>query len=845
MADTGKPALKPISQLKTAADLSRKLDSLRKARMAADKETRLNIAFYRGNQYATWNPHINRGRGGIQTLPTEDGEKPRYRVRIVANQIVVGIQSLVSKLIKTKPIWSATPGTPGDKAVKAAQCAEELLESWWASLNLGSKYQEALIWSLLGANGYWYTTWDKYAAKSMKFLMDPKGQPITDDGLEAEFRAQLQQAGIDPALFERVAYMGEVKVEVMSPMDVYGDPGAKSAEEWKWCILRFHLEPDEIKVRWPKAPDLKPDAIPMGPEMAAMGGHNQADPTLKAVYCMYVLPSPTVPKGRYVCFVEDPDTILEDTDWPFPVRMLPVHQFKGIRVPGGAENEAIVTHVRPLQKQLNRLLSQIVEYTNMVIKPRVWAPVNSLRQRLTTEPGAVYEYTPVGNMRPEIEQLPSIPPYVFEFLNDVGARIRDLFGLTEVTEGQLPPNLEAADAIDLLQEMATDRFAPAIMDNEATLARAGTFLLGLAQAYYEEPRLLQIQGLGGSTAVKEFSKADIAGEMTVKVEAGSSMPRSRAARRQQIEKWVEMGLITPQRAWKYYDIADVKDLALQFQLDEDHALREHEKMIQGVPLNPEAVQQAMKAVSQGINPDTGQPLVDPNTGQQTADPQEILQRAALKPYLAEDMQVHLEKHGDYIKSIEFDSLDPEVRQRFLTHYEITLNTWRTLPQLGQPDAPKVTLQLRGSVGPTTAAEILKRGGVPEADPMTIANEPPLETMITDSIDKPDADADGPGREANHLSNVASALVTAQIANADAQQKNAHQQDAHEQAQTHDATNHQIQAAQAAQKMRHAEELHQIALQTAHANAKAAEKRANAPVSKPGGSTGRPKKPQGK
>lgn len=124
MADDQTPGLKPVSKLKTAADLSRKLDSLRKARQRAEKDWRLNLAFYRGDQYAQWNPHLNKGRGGIQQVPTEDGEKPRYRVRIVANMIVLGVQSLVSKLLKSKPIWSATPGTPGNKAVKASQAAE-------------------------------------------------------------------------------------------------------------------------------------------------------------------------------------------------------------------------------------------------------------------------------------------------------------------------------------------------------------------------------------------------------------------------------------------------------------------------------------------------------------------------------------------------------------------------------------------------------------------------------------------------------------------------------------------------------------------------------------------------
>ena len=497
-------------------------------------------------------------------------------------------------------------------------------------------------------------------------------------------------------------------------------------------------------------------------------GTVNGEPTVKAVYFAYFLPTPTIPKGRIVTFIEDPDEILEDGAWTLPCQMLPVVQFKGISVPGGTDQEAIVTHARPLQKQFNRLLSQITMYTNLTLQPRVWAPMNSLKQRLTTEAGAVMEYTPMGNFKPEVEQLPSLPPYVFEFLRELGARLRDIFGLTEVTEGQLPPNLEAADAIDMLQDMAIDRFAPTIQENETALARAGQFLLEVAQKKYIEPRMLQIPGFGGAMKVREFTQADFGGSITVRVEAGSSIPRSRAARRQQIEKWIEQGIIDPRRAWKHYDIADVKDIAAKWALDEEHALREHDKIIRGIPLNPEAMQNAMMAVNQGINPETGQPLQDPNE----AIP--ILEKAAMTPGIADNDMVHDEIHSDYVKSQEFEMHSPDVRRRFLMHLQLTKQ--RMAQNAPQPEgqAPRVSLGLKGTVGPTAAAEILQKAGV-NIDPQTMATEPPLETWVTDSVDKPDADHGAPGMEADQLSSAAQAMLAIDVANAQAQQKQ--QQDA--------------------------------------------------------------------
>src|SRR6266581_3100216 len=298
MADTNEnpaqgPAATASSKLTTAKDLCAKLDSIRSARSMREKDWKLNLAFYEGRQYSYWNPSAKR----IETLPTEDGEKPRYRVRIVANMIVLGVQSVISKLIKTKPMFGASPGAPGDHNVKAAQFAEDLLTDWWDRLDLGSKYEEALIWAQLAENGYWKLSWDPFAAKEARYLTNPQdGQPIVDQALADEFRVQLQQRGLEASDFEKVVYQGDVRVEVMSPFDIYLDPAAKDSRDAKWAICAHHLEPEEIAVRYPKAKEmnLTPDKVASQPSVAlpTYGTDSAITPTLKTVYIGYFKRTP-------------------------------------------------------------------------------------------------------------------------------------------------------------------------------------------------------------------------------------------------------------------------------------------------------------------------------------------------------------------------------------------------------------------------------------------------------------------------------------------------------------------------------------------------------------------------
>lgn len=743
---------KSPTQLKTADELAERLRSLKNARGSMENQWKLNLAFYKGRQYV----YINKSMGELRALPTDEGEKPRYRVRMTSNQIIVGSHSLLAKFTKTKPVITASPGSASQGDFKAAQMAERLVEFWWEDFALDDRLEEALLWSIIAGQGYWKISWDPYASKQMRFTLDPEGQPIVDDKIKEYFEAQMAQMGVP--LQEKVVNLGDIKVEAMSPFDVYLDPGAKTFDECKFAICVHTMSKEEIKERWKV--DVEPDAAPAEPD--SILSFNQGVPQehiVKHVYFGYFLPGAGNPNGRYVVWIESPNQILEDTKWPYPINKLPLVKFPGLRTPGAVYDGSYVEQAIPLQKELNRTLSQLIEYKNLTVKPRVWAPTGSLRQRITTEPGAVYEYNPVAGLKPEVEKLPTIPPYVFEHLEQISGRLKEIFALTEVSEGSVPPNVEAGIAIDLLQELSADRLAPTIKLIEKQLARAGQIMLSMAQTYYHEARLLHIRGTGGASQVKKFSKADIAGNVTISVETGSGLPRTRAGRQAQIERWISSGIIPPDKAWKYIDMADLKGLAAQFQADEEQANRELDKLLSGAPINPEAVQEAMGAVNQGINPETGEPLESPEQAQ------DLLFRASLKPKVGENYDVHLDVLGLFMKGVEFEALPIDVRQRVIMHFQLTQEARGMLPVQTEPGKLNTNLQIKATLGPTAASKILNQQGV-QVSPNEMA-EPPLETWVSDSVDKPDADASGPGQEANQLSQAAKIMIESDAKIADA------------------------------------------------------------------------------
>ena len=723
--------LSSVKQLKDPDKLVEKLHQLQRARQRLDRDWKLNVSFYRGNQWV-W---FNKFNGRVETLPSTDtGELPRWRVRLTSNQILPGVQAYIAMLTKTKPVITATPDSGSDRDLKASQMADALFEHWWTDFHLKAKLQEALLWSVLTSAGYWFIRWDPHAGKSMTFMVGPDGQPILNPELADIYRNQLQEqaqmAGIDPQAiiqkYQKTYYMGDIDVCVRGEPHIFRDPAAVSFEDAEWIFVEEFISPDELQAKY--GVTMQPDSVAPDYEVPLPFTNVASAPekVVKKVYCGYFKPSAALPKGRYVVFCENPNKILYDGPWPFPFNDLPLVRFAGPRVPGSSVDEALVTHARPYQKLMNAVLSKIVEHVYLTVRPQMIAPVGSLRQRLTNEPGAVFEFQPMGGggqaLVPQWREMPNLPPYVFTFLEDIQGRCDRLFNLQQINQGTPPPNVEAGIAIDLLQEASSDQVAPIVQQIEDSLARAGNLMAKLAKKYYTEPRLLKVIGAGGIAKVRQFQGADIDGGFSFHAEAGSGLPRTRAGRQARIESLAQMGLIQPQQMWKYLDVGDLKGLAQQLAVDEEQADREHEYLKEGRPLNNITLAQAQSAIQAGANPETGQPL------QPGDDIQQILLEAALQPKLQENLQVHLFKHAQWMNSPDFESLPFEVQQNAFTHYQETIQRLYSIPQIPEPQPVRTSLSLKATVDPQTAAQILDRSGVPEVSADNLV-QAPLDTDV--------------------------------------------------------------------------------------------------------------------
>ncbi len=720
------------------------LDKLKKARSSLERQWRINLSFYKGQQWVFFNP----GTGQLENLPTLEGEKARFRVRITSNHILRASSSLLALLTKSKPVIYAIPSSTDASAIRSAELAEHLVEYWWDQFKLKDKMDEALLWGIIAGQGYWKINWNSNIGTPIEVVRDPgTGELITDPMKKQVLFEAAEQLGIPKDKIVQEIYTGDIDVQVLAPFQVYLDPNASVIREARYAYCQHGMSPQEVKDQF--GVDLAPDSAPMNYEaINQFMSTGKVDKQLVMVNYYYLPPNRKNPKGRYAVWSDasPPDDkkgkkvstdkkFLYDGEWPFPFNTLPIVKFPGIRIPGQIYDASVVEQAIPLQKNFNKTLSQVVEHTTLMVKPQILAPKGSLRKRLTNEPGAVVDYYPIAGQKPEAIPIPSIPTYVERHLDRIRADLDDLFMLPRVQQGSVPPNVEAAAAIDLLQETATDALSPIIKMLEESIADAGQFMLGLAREYYTDPRIVQITGNNGSGQIRYFRGAEIDAGVSVRAETGSGLPRTRAARQQRIMSLIQMGAIDIRSAWRYFDSADLKSLGAEFEANQTVARREYDLIVAGQPVNMVAARDAIKLIQipGAANPQTGVPFASED------EIVDFIRQEALQPLVNEDLQTHMTEHAMQMNGIEFLSLQPQAQDDLTLHYNMTAQKFAANQKAQAYMDHKnlnVNYQVKSTAGPTATSAILDAAGI-SVSPQALT-EPPLDTWVSDDVDKPNA-----------------------------------------------------------------------------------------------------------
>jgi hypothetical protein len=568
----------------TIDGLERLFGQARSARWRFEPDWYLNLAFFQNLQWLGWN-------GTYLFRP----QLPSNRVLLVDNRIMPIIEKEVARLTKQKPTYVATPATPSDDDISAAELAEQVLEFLWKDLGVQAHFYEALKWSRICGAGFLKTVWDKTLGDSTDILVGPDDQPL----LGADQRPLKADAGISPEQLSAqlgvpVRSMrigrGNIRVSVCSPFQIYVDPNASKLDDAEFLFEESILSEDQVEERYRRRLRADVDANPGLVESRMGTSQNSGGYKGVRVVEYWRQPCKRHPNGLRV--VWGGREILERDDKPFDTR--PYVMLRGIDVPGRFWPMGIAEALRPLQAELNKVKSQLAENRNRIGNPSLLAARSAAMdpdefEAQVSQPGGIVYYDDPSSI-PTYLEAPQMPQYISQEIERIEAAIQEVAGQHEISNAQVPAGVTAASAINLLLEADDTRLGPAATDLARQLATFGQKQLRLADRFYDDERKISLVGEDNAWQIIGFRGQMLRGHDNVDVQDASLIPQSKAARhaamQNMLNTFIQNGIpLSPRQMARFvrdFQVGGLEHLIADYSPDEQQINREHRKMQQGV-----------------------------------------------------------------------------------------------------------------------------------------------------------------------------------------------------------------------------------------------------------------------
>jgi len=511
-------------------DLTARIQDAIEQRWVVEAQWRLNMAWLIGRQYTT----INRGSRRLEEIPA-----PPWRVRYVSNRILPTFRMYLGRLSKVRPLPEVIPATGNEADMLAAKVADKLLKYVWTKEKLDKRRAiELYSWMLVCGSAFLMPWWDHDAGDPIEIP-----EAVSEEELIENPSAAIQR-------------MGDIRVDVVSPLEVYPDPSARS---WDECRYIFHIKAvhvDILKEMFPEyANRIQPESLEMyaswfvDPLMVAPGISQPIIRPIKdhaRLIEYYERPSKKHPEGYHAIAVGMNNWIVKEEKLPYNHKDFPLVKFDFIPVPGRFWGMSLIEQLIPIQKNLNLTKSMLIENKIALSRPKVLIPTTAEvpPDAFTTEPGEKVFYNPLGG-RPEPWVPPPVPGYVLQELQLIEQDFMEVSSLHWVARGMNPPGVRTAAGIAILQESDDTPLGPILMWNEQSWEDTAKQVIELARQFYTERRIIYAH-LGDKVEALEFKREDLEGRYRILIDMGSSLPLSKAARIQFIFELLDRGAFRDQ-----------------------------------------------------------------------------------------------------------------------------------------------------------------------------------------------------------------------------------------------------------------------------------------------------------
>lgn len=498
--------------------------------------------------------------------------------RIHVNKILPAVQNRLARLCKNPPRYEIRPESNDTEDKEAARLGLQTLMAMWEKLSLDEKRLLLYMWVQECGHAYIKVGWDTELGG---YIEDPE----TGDGM----------------------FEGDVSAGIRSPFEIFTDPLCKTFEDVQrsWLIEAKLRRLEYFRDRYPKGHLVKEEgAWLLSAQYEARinsmntrgpAGASQMDAMKNSAIELvkYEARSKKYPKGRMIVVANG--ILLEDKE--LPVGEIPFAKFDDVLIGGKYFSESLITHIRPINEAYNENRRRVTDWSGKLLAGKYSSPRgNGLAQEaLNDKSGEVLLYDTVPNApnggAPTPIQIPNIPQWAFNEEGVCDKEINEISGISEVSKGTLPSASIPAIGMSLLVEQDDTRIGVVTEQHEHAWARVGSLILKYVEKFYVMPRKLKIAGKNLQYTVKEIKGDDLRGNTDVYVIRGSTLPGSKALKRQEIINTYSQGLLgdpadpkVREKVLSMIEFGDVAEMWQDYGLDMAQIQKGIETIEGGMPI---------------------------------------------------------------------------------------------------------------------------------------------------------------------------------------------------------------------------------------------------------------------
>lgn len=494
------------------------------------------------------------------------------RNRVHVNRIMPTVQNRLARLTKSPPRWDVKPNSSDEEDKDAARLNVQVLEAQWDNLKINRKRIALTMWLQQCGSAYLKVSWDENLGNKTVQRKEPQ------DGLEVA----------DPNDYEVVSE-GDIRVDVCSFFEIYPDPLAKSWDELN-DLIQARVKPiqyfsDQFGDRgklvmeedvWLNSLQYEARINSMNTTTGTAGTATAQTKNSAIEISYYEKSSKRHPFGRHIIVANG----VKLKDGILPIDEIPFAKFDDIVVGGKFSGEAIITHLRPLQDQLNKGKTMRAAFLNRMLTGKLTAArgSNIAAESLNDQSGEVVFYDPVlnapGGGMPTALQMPTIPQYAYQEEDVLKSDINDTAGINEASRGQMPSASIPAIGMQLLVEQDDTRIGTETEGHEYGYADLGRIILKFVGDYYKTDRLLKTVGNDQEYVVRKYRGSDLRENYDVSVIRGSTLPGSKVLKRQEMLNLYDRGLFgNPTDPLVQQNVMSMLEFGDEYQAFERRSLR--------------------------------------------------------------------------------------------------------------------------------------------------------------------------------------------------------------------------------------------------------------------------------